>query len=184
MQRRSFLLAVFLGAWVPPAFAHTPYRQWQVMRERFLLIHTSRTDPASDEWGDRIAAALEQTLPEARAMVARTPDEIRIASLLHTGQARVAVLSVENALAMNAGRERFAEIGQVDMHLLAAFDRHLWVCRPDFPEHHAFLLASAIAEHPSLQAKFVVDAPNNAQPLTLHSGVAAFTRGDPVPPPK
>lgn len=182
MNRRRFLSAAPLVMLSLSAAAHTPYRQWQVLRERFLLIHTSKSDEGSDVLGERIAAALEQTLPEARAMVARTPDEIRIASLMRTGQARVAVLSQQNAVAMSKGAAPFADIGKVEMQLLAAFGEYLWVCRPDLPEHHSYLLASAVSEHKELGATFPTRAAASA--FELHAGVAAFVRGDAVPAPK
>ena len=71
---------------------HTPYRQWKLYRQTHLLIFTTRDDPGSDELGERIAACLSTALPDSRARVARAPHAPRIASLITSSQADVAVL--------------------------------------------------------------------------------------------
>ena len=78
--------------------AHTPYRQWKILRQRFLLVHSSRSDPVSDEIAESMVEILDRVLPKARAMVARAPDEQRIASLMTTGQAVLAVMRTDLAV--------------------------------------------------------------------------------------
>ncbi|MGH8706937.1 MAG: hypothetical protein ACREVD_02620, partial [Burkholderiales bacterium] len=70
-----------------PALAHSPYRQWKVLRQRFLLVHSTRTDPVGDELAERLVAVLQGVLPQANALVGRSRDEARLAALLTSGQA-------------------------------------------------------------------------------------------------
>src|SRR5688572_18494959 len=96
IDRRTFLVG---GLWVATAaLAHTPYRQWKVLRQRFLLVHSTREDPAGDALAERVVAALDRVLPEARAMVARAPDLVRVASLMTTGQAVLGVMREPDAV--------------------------------------------------------------------------------------
>src|SRR5688500_20348351 len=86
ISRRAFLLALAALA-ARPAAAHSPYRQWKVLRERFLLVHSTRTDPDGDALAEKLVAILHEILPQANAMVGRARDETRLASLLTSGQA-------------------------------------------------------------------------------------------------
>ena len=99
MKRRAFLLSLpalaLSMSFTREVSAHTPYRQWKILRQRFLLVHSSRSDPVSDEIAESMVEILDRVLPKARAMVARAPDEQRIASLMTTGQAVLAVMRTD-----------------------------------------------------------------------------------------
>ena len=62
MKRRLFIGTLVSGALAAavagPANAPTPYRQWTVLRQRFLLVHSNRTDPVSDAIADQIVVIL------------------------------------------------------------------------------------------------------------------------------
>jgi hypothetical protein len=169
---------LFAGAlWLAaPALAHTPYRQWKVLRQRFLLVHSTREDPAGDALAERVVAALDRVLPEARAMVARAPDLVRVASLMTTGQAVLAVMREPEAIAMHAADGRFTGLRGEVLRSLLALDQYLLVTVQDLPRHHAWLLASALLEtQVALQARVPAD---NALPV--HPGALAFARGEPL----
>ncbi|MEX0960114.1 MAG: hypothetical protein WDZ63_12570 [Burkholderiales bacterium] len=179
MKRRSFILslAVLLS---PAALAHTPYRQWKVMRERYLMILSSRTDPESDVLAERLAAILQQVLPEANAIVSRAPQEERVASLLTTGQVRLAVMSRESAQALYTGTETFGDYEGKQLRVMLEFDRHLLVTVEDFPRHHAWLVTSALVEH---AGELPVTVPDTAGEqadggIPAHSGSLGFGRGE------
>jgi hypothetical protein len=173
MKRRSFLLASALLA-CRSANAHTPYGQWKVLRERYLLVHSTREDPDGDTLADRIVAVLERSLPEARAMVARTRDLNRLASLLTTGQAVLGIMRSAEAQSLYRSEGRFAGMkGEILRALLTVEDRLLVTVR-DLPRHHAWLLASALTE---AQAGLHAGVPDYEAP-PVHPGALAFARGE------
>jgi hypothetical protein len=177
MDRRAFLLAAGLLA-SPPALAHTPYRQWKVLRQRYLLVHSTREDPQGDALAERIVAVLARVLPRANAMVARAPDLKRLASLLTTGQAVLAVMRPEEARDLHAGQSRFAGFdGEALRALLEVADRVL-VTVDSLPRHHAWLLASALTREATELNARVPAAVEEAVPV--HPGASAFLRGEPL----
>ena len=131
---------------------HTPYRQWKLYRQAHLLIFTSRDDPGSDELGERIAARLRVVLPDSNARVARAPHVARIASLITSSQADVAVLSHANAAALFARREPFTDYPAVALRVLVQTARYQLVCREDFKLDHAYLVAEALVGDPGVPA--------------------------------
>ena len=122
MQRRSFLsrlsLAAAMSGLPAMALAHTPYRFWDVFRKRNMQILTSHADYTGDETGDAWVAVLRENLPLSRAMVSRTHDMTRIASLLKTDQVKMAVLSYQHARLMFTGEPPFAEYAPLAMEIL------------------------------------------------------------------
>jgi hypothetical protein len=166
---------------------HTPYRQWAVLRQRFLLIHTNREDLGTDTLGERIAAVLAERLPSSRARVVRGPDNYRIGGLLSTEQADVAVLSRAVALALARREPPFAELPPTEVRVLAESARYQLVCRDSFPRHHGYLVAEALAADAAALGIVIPDrAGSTADPegaLPTHVGALAFLRGEPLEPP-
>ena len=181
MKRRHVLATILVAAVTPPVPAHTPYSQWRVFRQRYLLILTSRPDPEGDALGERFAKILFADLPLSRAMVSRAPDLERIGSLITTDQAKFAVLSRGHAQALARGLPPFADYGPYPLHSIVGTGGHLLVCREDVPLHHAYLMAATLMNHaPALGAGIPQD---DGTGIPLHPGVAAFARGDVVKPP-
>jgi hypothetical protein len=179
MIRRQFL--AFLPALVAaPALAHTPYRQWKVMRERFLLVHSTRTDEVSDRIAEQLVASLQAVLPEARARVARARHEQRLASLLTTGQAMLAVMRPQNAQQLFKRDGQFAAYEGGQLRSLLAVDDQLLVTVAGFPRHHAWLVAAALVENPGAVQVRLPPADSAMPPL--HEGAAAYGRGEPLDP--
>ena len=186
MQRRAALKLAGAGlAWLSCS-AHTPYGQWQVYRQRHLMIGTSKADPPSYEIGQRIVGVLITHLPESSARVARGPDAWRLASLLTSSQIEVVLLTTAELEALRDGRRPFEAFGATRLCSLFVFrDRwgdHWLVCRPDFPERHAYLVVETLATHgdPTLGGR-VPDAAISSVPI--HPGALAYLRGDPLPAP-
>ena len=179
MNRRLFLAAVLAGVAIP-AGAHTPFRQWKVFRQRYLLITTSRTDPRGDALGDRFAEVLLEELPDSRAMVSRAIDLKRIASLITTDQANIAILDREAAAALARGEPPFTDFGPFPLQVLVRNDDHCLVCRDDVPLHHGYLIAGTLMSHGTELGIRIAEA----GPLPLHPGAAAFARGETVEPPQ
>jgi hypothetical protein len=180
MRRRAALrLGAIAGAWLALS-AHTPYRQWQVYRMRYLLIGTSRRDALGHELGQRVAAALLEALPESKARVARGPDAQRLASLLTTGQLQLALLARADVEALRDGVAPFQAFGPTELRALFRFGDHWLVAPPDFPDAHAWQVTGALAPQLAAFEQAEVAGPL-ASPVPPHRGTAAFLAGAPMP---
>jgi len=186
MRRRTALKLGLAGAAWLLCGAHTPYGQWQVYRQRHLMIGTSKADPPSYQIGQRIVGVLLTNLPESSARVTRGPDAWRLASLLTSSQIEVVLLTTAELVALRDGLSPFEAFGATRLCSLFVFgDRggdHWLVCRPDFPERHAYLVVETLAIHGDLTLGGRVPDPA-ASPVPLHPGVLAYLRGDPLPAP-
>lgn len=164
----GLLAALFAGRL---AHAHTPYQQWVVYRKKHLLIGTDKSVAGSYELGKQLVAVLADKLPASRARVARAPNSIRVASLLATRQFEVALLPRDQAVALSTGARPFGDYGPLDLRTLFESDRFLLVCLEDFPDQHAFLVTSTLAQHNVDQR---ISKPVEEPPLPWHNGSAAF----------
>src|SRR5262245_28166630 len=175
MYRRPFLALFGSGVASLVLAGHTPYMQWKLYRQAHLLIFTTRDDVGSDELGERIAKRLLEALPDSKAQVARAPHVARIASLITSNQADVAVLSHANAAALFARKDAFADFPPVALRVLVATPQYQLVCREDFRLDHAYLVAEALAGDPGVPSLAV---PTGAGPVPTHAGALAFLRGE------
>jgi len=185
MNRRAFLgSALALGA-LTFGSGHTPYRQWSIYRKRYLVILTSRTDAPSFPLGKRVAEVLATYLPSSKARVARAPFTRRIASLISSRQVEVAILARDDAAALFAGRPPFADFEPVPLRTLVGLGSHLLVCRDDFPERHAYLVAATLSRNRDRLPVTVSPGPDQPpEPdatVPMHPGARAFFAGRPPP---
>lgn len=172
--RRALLGACLAGALgAVPARAHTPYRQWQVYRQRHLLIGASREDAGSYPKAKAIQAFLAAHLPEASARVARARTLRRLADLVATDQLRVVLLSLADADALTRGDPPFA-LAVPDLRALARFGGHVLCARSTFPDAHAWILAWTFIDHDRFES-------TNGIAIPLHHGVQLAQRGEPKP---
>lgn len=181
MKRREFfrLLIGTLGVSLAPAVsAHTPYRQWKVLRQRFLLVHSCRTDPVSDDIAEELVDILDEVLPQARAMVARARDQQRIASLMTTGQAVLSVMRSDQAEDLYQRRGEFIDYDGGQLRWLVAIGDYRLITVDSFPRHHAWLVTAALAEN---GAALGIRAPIGGVadgPMPPHDGALAFANGE------
>lgn len=162
-----------------PARAHTPYRQWKVLRQRFLLVHSTRTDPEGDVLAERLVAILQRVLPQANAMVARATDEWQLASLLTSEQALVAVMKLRDAEDFFHGRAAFSGLEGGALRRLLDVEGRVLAAMDAFPRQHAWLVSAALSENAGALALRVSSAADSAVPV--HAGALAFARGEPLP---
>ncbi|MGH6903955.1 MAG: hypothetical protein ACREIR_14570 [Geminicoccaceae bacterium] len=182
MRRRRFLRSGSIAAAWLATGAHTPYRQWQVYRQRHLLIGTSKADAPTYPLGQQIAGLLNAQLPASSARVTRGPDPWRLASLLTTGQLEVVLLAAADVAALRDGRAPFEAFGPTELNLLFAFGDYFLVCRPDFPDHHAYQVVQALSENAAaIGGARPVSA--TATPVSIHAGARAYALGEPMPQP-
>ncbi len=183
-RRALFRSALALTA-VIAAMGHSPYRQWKIYRKRNLLILTSRSDAPTFPLGERVAQVLATHLPASHAQVSRAPNTERIASLISTRQMDVAVLSLNDAAALFAGRAPFAEYGPVPLRTIVVLGDYLLVCREDFPALHAYLLAETLMQNRD-ELDVTVSSPDTGNisaegVVPAHRGARAYFDGRPPP---
>lgn len=177
MKRRS-LLQAGLQSWLfLPLIGHTPFPQWKVYRQRHLFIAIDRTDAAAYRLSHEIAAIFDRDLPEAEAKVTRAVDAAGVASLISTGQLDVALIRKAEAVAWMQGAEAFQAIEPVSLRALVDLGNYLLVCRSDFPDRHAAViahtLAHALTKHPTAPSptRVIADPVQAIEDIPLHPGV-------------
>ncbi|MEQ1882078.1 MAG: hypothetical protein ABL878_14035 [Burkholderiales bacterium] len=179
MSRRRFLYSLPVLLCASLAFAHTPYRQWKVYRQRHLLIFAARTDPAAYDLCEELARLLLEHLPTSRAEAARAPDVQRIASLITTDQADFALLARDSALALAQRRGDFADYVPAELRALVENDKYQLLCRAEVPKQHAFLVVQVLIEQGGQWGLTVPNRPApQADAVPTHDGALAFLRGE------
>jgi hypothetical protein len=157
------------------ATAHTPYGQWVVYRQKHLLVGAHRGDGRTYDLAQAVVEALGRELPDARARVARGPRPQRIASLMSTGQLRVAVIRQDEAVRMAAGLPPFEGYLPTPLQVMAALiDGYFVYGSPDLPEDHAWLVTEA------LDAAGIGTAPPPG-PIPAHPGARLYWNGGATP---
>lgn len=148
MVRRLVAVMAILGMLAPLANlqAHTPYGQWDSFRIRHLQVLTSRSDLIGDAIADDWVAVLAEHLPKSKAVVSRARDFVRVASLLKTDQAKVAVLSYDQAKSIFNGSAPFEDFGPMPLQLLLDNGTYLLVTRADLPKEHGYLMVATLLE--------------------------------------
>lgn len=140
------ILTVTLLSPVAVLQAHTPYGQWDSYRTRHLQVLTSRSDLVGDAVAEQWVAVLAEHLPKSKAVVSRARNFQRVASLLKTDQAKVAVLSYKQAQSMFNGDTPFEEFGPIALQVLLDNGEYLLVARDDLPTQHGYLVVDTLLE--------------------------------------
>jgi len=154
----SHLVSLILLAPITVIKAHTPYGQWDSYRIRHLQVLTSRSDLVGDSVADEWVAVLAKHLPKSKAVVSRARNFERVASLLKTDQAKVAVLSYEQAQSMFNGHAPFEEFGPIALQVLLDNGAYLLVTRDDLPKEHGFLVVETLLQQAT---KLQLSVPEN-----------------------
>ena len=178
MNRRRALSALAAAGSLLLLAGHSPYRQWKLYRQSHLLLFTTREDPGSDALGETLAARLREVLPDSRAGVARAANRQRLASLLSSNQADVAVMPMSEALALYQGVAPFADFAPMPLRVLVEGEGYQLVCRDDFKKQHAWLVAEALMREPRAAPLAVPQREAGAGGVPTHPGALAFARGE------
>ena len=160
------------------AIAHTPYGQWDIFRQRHLQVLTSRSDLVGDALADRWVAILAEHLPKSHAMVSRARDFVRVASLLKTDQAKLAVLSYDQADAMFGARSPFEDFAPMPLQVLIDNGSYVLLARDDLPLEHGYLLVATLLEQ-AKSLNFTVPMEGKFGML-LHPGARAAALGEEI----
>ncbi len=176
MQRRQFVASALALAGsgvlhVSDLQAHTPYGQWNSFRQRHLQVLTARSDLKGDAIGDAWVAVLTEHLPKSKAVVSRARNFVRVASLLKTDQAKLAVLSYEQAEMMFSAKSPFEGFSPMPLQLLIDNGEYLLVARDDLPLDHGYMLTGTLLE---AQKTLNISVPVNGMfGMTAHPGAMA-----------
>lgn len=166
----GLLLIIVLLFQLGSVNAHTPYAQWDAYRDRHLQVLSARSDLEGDAIADQWVALLAEHLPASNAVVSRARDMVRVASLLKTDQAKLAVLSYTDAKDMTEGTGQFEEFGPLPLQLLVDDGVYVLVSRPDLPEDHGFMVVSTLLEE---REKFDLTVPTNSMfGIPVHAGAS------------
>ena len=172
--------SVFFLVFSIPAFAHSPWGQFQVYRQKHLLIMSTIPDEPTYPYSKKLVEVINQVIPEAKARPARAKNFERVHNLFKTKQMHLVLLSKSNAKALLEGSGPFSDFGAVNIRTLYAFGDMLLLVQPDFPDSHVWLLADAFKKvhnrlPGALSPQKIMVLPN------LHPAVLLAIRGDPIP---
>lgn len=179
LSRRQCLAVIGACTIAPVTLAHTPFQQWVVYRKKHLLIGSSKDDINAGSYAHAkyLVSLLAQSLPAAKSRPTRAPSVIRLASLLTTEQLHVVLLRPDTARQLREGSPPFTDYGPFDLRLIMRSGEYLLVAHPQFPDHHAWLLANAVSTAEAGADKSL----RTDDSVPLHRGAKAFFDGEPVP---
>ena len=176
MKRRDLLLLGLAFLLPSISLGHTPYRQWKVLRQRYLLVHSTRTNPAGDIIAEKLVEIFEEKLPKANARVARARHEQRAASLLTTGQAVLLVMKKKDAQNLFFGKGDFVGYKGKQIRALLIVNGQVLVTVESFSLRHVWLIIEALDHHSDGLSIEVPD--ENSIGIPVHQGALAYSRGE------
>jgi len=155
-----------------------PDRMWPVYRRYHLLIVGPRDDERGHAFATAVVDVLGRFLPASRAQLVRAADTRRLGVLIATDQQDVAVMTSEGTEALYLGKPPFEDIRNAPVRIIVSFGTRALVCRPNFKNGHAYMLAKTLAEHKEgLPAP--ARLPQGAVPP--HPGARAYFAGQEMP---
>ena len=160
--------------------AHTPWGQYQVYRQKHLLIMSTISDEPTYPFSRRLVTAINVALPEARARPARAKHFERLHSLFATKQMQVMLLSRMNAEEALKGGGPFSEYGALTFKILYQFGELQLLAQTDFPVEHAWLVTNAILNSEEI-SEFIDPTDTVLSIENLHHGSLLALQNEPMP---
>ena len=148
--------------------AHTPYRQWRVVRKKHLLIYSNREDLKTDELAEQVNKVLKQFLPDAKSMVARGRNYKRIASILTTGQGMLALFKKDEAKNLFNGEYPYKGYSGQHIRVICQIDNYYLLSNTSFKNDHAILVYDTLIDHHSNTIKISDNS------IPLHSALIKY----------
>ena len=145
LKRRAFVY-LLLGCYAPRSLSHSPWGQYQVYRQKHLLVLSTRDDPASYPYSKELVEALNSSVPAANARPARAIDLERVYNLLRTDQFQFAILSRSKVAMLRAANGMFEGSQKVDLRTIYLFNDLEFVVRADFPENLVAIVTHGILD--------------------------------------
>ncbi len=144
MERRTLLLGLLASMCPAATWAHSPWGQYAVYRQKHLLILSTRDDPESYGYSKILVEAINGGAPEADARPARAINLERAYNLLRTDQFQFALLSPQNIEEMRSASGAFEGKSPIDLKTLYSFGELEFVVVADFPSNLAAIVTDAI----------------------------------------
>lgn len=155
-----------------------PDRMWSIYRRYNLIVVGQRDDEAGSAIAKAVVDALSRFLEGSRAILARAVDARRVGVLIGTEQQDVAIMQLGSAEALYLGKPPFDDMRDVPLRALLSLGSYVLVCRRDFLDRHAYLLAKTLAENSEVLPTSVA-SPQGIVPM--HNGARAFFAGEEIP---
>jgi hypothetical protein len=150
----------------------------RLYRRYALLVVGPRDDATGLVLTRAVVDILARFQDTSRAQVARAATTQRAGLLIGTDQRDLAVMSRPSAEALFRARPPFDNLDDVPLRTLVSFGSHLLVCRTDFLDRHAYLVAKTVSEHPDA----LPEAPRRPESaVPIHQGAAAYFTGQVMP---
>ncbi|MGA0088919.1 MAG: hypothetical protein ACO3XI_17855 [bacterium] len=146
MLSRKLLILILLALCPILALAHSPWGQYQVYRQKHLLVLSTRDDLQSYPYSKKLVEALNKSVPESKARPARAINLERAYNLLRTNQFQFALLSKANIEMMRNASDQFQGKNKVDLKTIYEFGDLEFVVQPDFPEDLVAVVAHGVLE--------------------------------------
>ena len=169
--RRILLKKLFLSSLLTLSGfvnAHTPYRQWKVVRKKHLLIYSNREDLKTDQLAEQVNKVLKQFLPDAKSMVARGRNYKRIASILTTGQGMLALFKKVEARNLFNGKYPYKGFSGKHIRLICQIDDYYLLSNTSFKNDHAILTYDTLVDHNTSTIKISDNS------IPLHSALIKY----------
>lgn len=155
-----------------------PDRMWSIYRRYNLIVVGQRDDDVGSAIAKAVVDALARFLEGSRAILARAVDARRVGVLIGTEQQDVAIMQLGSAEALFLGNPPFDDMRDVPLRVLLSLGGYVLVCRRDFLDRHAYLLAKTLAENSEVLPTSVA-SPQGIVPT--HNGARAFFAGEEMP---
>lgn len=143
---RRFFLCLLATGYSSIVAGHSPWGQYQVYRQKHLLILSTRDDTQSYPYSKKLVGALNKVVPSANARPARAINLERAYNLLRTDQFQFALLSRSNIKTLREASGQFEGKPKVDLRTIYEFDGLEFVVRADFPKDLVAIVAHGILE--------------------------------------
>jgi hypothetical protein len=182
MDRRRALAGMgALAAWITLS-GQAVHRQRKRSRAGDLLLYVNAQDPGSDEIGGMLAKQLRKLLPESGARVVREPTAARVASVMSTQRADLAVIAYDIALEIYRGSPPFKAVNPIELRVLVENYKYQVLCRADFERDRAYLVTEALMKDAELLKLMVPDRPagTGRDSIPTHPGALALLKGEPL----
>lgn len=170
-QTRSGRVQFLLADMEPDGLTQT-YRRYR------LLLVGQRDDEIASDLSRSAVDMLARYLPASRAKLVRAADTRRVGVLIGTHQQDIAIMTRESAETLLFAEPPFSDIREVPLRVIVCFERHVLVCRSDFSDRHAYVVAKTLAEHED-----ILPAPAT-EPIGIipaHPGSQAYFAGADMP---
>ena len=182
MNRRRVLGALaVLGAWATLS-GQALQREWKrVGGGNNLALQINAQDQGSAEAAELLAKQLHKALPDTDIRVARSGNAAAVDEVMAKTQGVLAWVAYDIGLQMYRGEGAFRGLGPVQLRVLVENYKYQLLCRTDFAQEQAYLVAQAIMQDAETLKLSVPDRPaesNVRDSIPTHPGALAYLKSE------